>query len=146
MLEIRTIDHVSLPATDVEKSREFYRDVLGLTEISRPRAFTEGPDKFDGAWFQVGSRELHLIKDANSTFREGGVSSRDIHFAVGVANYDETVAHLEAKGYRTDAPEGDLKRMRANREARAGFPQIYILDPDRNVIELNVRPDKQLTP
>jgi hypothetical protein len=27
--------------------------------------------------------------------------------------------------------------MKVNPRATAGFPQIYILDPDRNVIEIN---------
>ena len=27
--------------------------------------------------------------------------------------------------------------MRENPKATAGFPQLYIMDPDRNVIELN---------
>jgi hypothetical protein len=31
----------------------------------------------------------------------------------------------------------DLMKMRVNERPTAGFPQIYILDPDRNVIEIN---------
>jgi hypothetical protein len=27
--------------------------------------------------------------------------------------------------------------MRVSAEGRAGFPQIFIMDPDRNVVELN---------
>jgi len=30
-------------------------------------------------------------------------------------------------------------KMRTNPHATAGFPQIYILDPDRNVIEINAQ-------
>jgi hypothetical protein len=31
--------------------------------------------------------------------------------------------------------------MRINAAGTAGFPQIYILDPDRNVIEINADRD-----
>ena len=36
---VTLIDHVSVLITDVERSRRFYRDVLGLKEIARPRTF-----------------------------------------------------------------------------------------------------------
>jgi len=132
MIRIREIDHVVLRITDLERSRTFYRDVLGLEEIARP------PFNFPGAWFAAGeSQHLHLIVHKNSTLRVGkGMDNRDNHFAVRVASYQETVAELRAKGYREDA-EDPLEQLRLQPHATAGFPQIYILDPDRNVIEIN---------
>jgi glyoxylase I family protein len=101
-----------------------------------------------GAWYQVGesSRTLHLIanEDGKSTFREGKeLSSRDIHFALRISNFLETLRSLILKGYRLQTRDGEgnelkLKEMRVSPEGRAGFPQIFIMDPDRNVIELNV--------
>ena len=44
---------------------------------------------------------------------------------------------LRSKGYREDAAEGDPMSMKVSPHPTAGFPQIYILDPDRNVIEIN---------
>ena len=38
-LEISQIDHVSVLVTDLTRSRRFYRDVLGLKEIAKPRTF-----------------------------------------------------------------------------------------------------------
>ena len=43
---------------------------------------------------------------------------------------------LESLGYAEDAADAGL-RMKLNPRATAGFPQIYILDPDHNVIEIN---------
>jgi glyoxylase I family protein len=128
------IHHVTLPVTDLERSRRFYRDVLGLREIERP------PFDFPGAWFAIGSgaNHLHLIVSETSTFREGkGLDSRDAHFALRVPSYLDAKAELEAKGYSTEKDRLDLLALEASPHATAGFPQLYILDPDRNVIEIN---------
>jgi glyoxylase I family protein len=128
------IHHVSLPVSDLERSKRFCGEVLGLREIERP------PFDFPGAWFAVGSggNQLHLIVSEGSTFREGkGVDSRDIHFALRVPSYHRARVELEAKGYSTEKDPHDLLALKASPHATAGFPQLYILDPDRNVIEIN---------
>jgi glyoxylase I family protein len=131
-MQIATIHHVSLPVSDLERSKRFYSEILGLREIERP------PFDFPGAWYAVGDRQLHLIVGERSTFRGSkGLDSRDIHFAVRVSSYREALAFLEAKGYRTDADDGDPMKLKASERPTAGFPQVYILDPDRNVIEIN---------
>jgi catechol 2,3-dioxygenase-like lactoylglutathione lyase family enzyme len=131
MFKIETIHHVSLPATNLEKSKKFYEEILGLKEIKRP-AFD-----FPGAWYQLGDRQLHLIVHNNSTLRQGKkVDSRDLHFAIRVKSYRETRDFLRSKGFHPEAND-ELQRMKESPEASAGFPQLYIMDPDRNVIELN---------
>jgi catechol 2,3-dioxygenase-like lactoylglutathione lyase family enzyme len=132
MLDILTIHHVSLPVSDIVRAKRFYSDVLGLQEIPRP-AFP-----FDGAWYQLGDRHLHLIKGTNSTLRDGKpIDSHDIHFAIRVRSYRAALDYLTSKGYRADVADADPLKLRANPTGTAGFPQIYILDPDRNVVELN---------
>src|SRR5262245_19710870 len=80
-LNITQIDHVSVIITDVERSRQFYRDLLGLKEINRPRTFD-----FVVIWFELGNHQLHLLlKDRPDTR-----SPR--HFALRVA--DAAVARL----------------------------------------------------
>ncbi len=130
---IEAVHHVSLVVSDLERSRRFYREILGLNEIARP------PFSFPGAWFSVGSaQQLHLIVHTAPTFRTGKpLDTRDLHFAVRVGNYRKAVEFLRAKGY-TDEPGADeLRFMQLQPHATAGFPQIYILDPDRHVIEIN---------
>jgi catechol 2,3-dioxygenase-like lactoylglutathione lyase family enzyme len=130
-MEINTIHHISLPVTDVERAKRFYRETLGLRELERP------PFDFPGAWFQLGDDQLHLIVHEGSTLRGAkGLDSRDVHFAVRVSSFRAALQVLEAKGYREDADD-DLLKMKVSPHATAGFPQIYILDPDRNVIEIN---------
>ena len=129
-----TLHHVAVNVTDLERARRFYRDVLGLEEISRP------PFDFPGAWFQVGGpgHHVHLIVHEGATLRGSkGLDTRDIHFALRVRSFRETLAILTARGYREDASADDPLRMIVSRHATAGFPQIYVLDPDHNVIEIN---------
>jgi catechol 2,3-dioxygenase-like lactoylglutathione lyase family enzyme len=132
-MHITHLHHVSLTVTDLDRSRAFYREILHLAEIERP------PFSFAGAWFAVGdSQQLHLIVHAGATFRgDRGIDTRDSHFAVRVESYRHTVDFLRSKGYREDAGELDPLRMRLQPHATAGFPQIYIVDPDRHVIEIN---------
>jgi len=132
-MEIESLHHVSLPVTDLERSRQYYREMLALEELERP------PFDFLGAWFRVGnSQQLHLIVHPDSTFRHGkGLDSRDTHFALRVKSFRRTLELLRSKGFREDADEMDPMKMRVRYEAVAGFPQIHVLDPDRNVIEIN---------
>jgi len=130
MIEVISLHHVSLPVTNLERSKAFYRDVLGLSEIERP-AF-----EFAGAWYALGDRQLHLIVHDKPTLRSRGVDSHDVHVALRVASYRATVAFLESRGYSKDARE-PTQRLRENQWGKAGFPQVFILDPDRHVIELN---------
>ena len=132
-MNIEAIHHVALGATDLERSRQFYREILRLEEIPRP------PFDFPGAWFAAGpSQQLHLIVHPQSTFRTGKeLDTRDGHFAVRVASYRQTVEFLRSKGYREGAADLQFQQMILQPHATAGFPQIYILDPDRNVIEIN---------
>jgi catechol 2,3-dioxygenase-like lactoylglutathione lyase family enzyme len=135
-MEIDGLHHVALPCADLERSRRFYQEVFGLVEIPRPAL------PVAGAWFRVGDRqELHLVVgDPQATFRgTKGMDTNDIHFAVRVKAYRHALEALRAKGYREDASPDDPLAIRTS--MRVGYPQIYILDPDRNIIEINAASD-----
>ncbi|SFK79841.1 Catechol 2,3-dioxygenase [Paenibacillus sp. 1_12] len=123
MIVFEGIHHVSLVVRDLERSKAFYTEILGLKEMDRP------PFDFEGAWFAIagGSQQLHLIVHEGQTLRDGNIDSRDGHFALRVSSYEHTRKWLEEKGIHCD--------LRPH--AKAGFPQIYVLDPDCNIIELN---------
>lgn len=131
MFIIESIHHVSLPVTDLEQSKQFSTEILELTEIER------APFDFPGVWYQLGNQQLHLIVHNNSNFRERKpVDSRDIHFAIRVKIYRETRDFLRSKGFHPEA-EDEFKKMKESPQSIAGWPQLYIMDPDRNVLELN---------
>ena len=112
---ILELNHIALDVSDVEASRLFYRDVLGLLELPRP-AFP-----FPWAWFRLGSlQELHLIGE-----RERTGSVRSGHFALLVNDLDAVASRLCAAGvgFRGPKPRPD------------GAGQLFTADPDGNVIE-----------
>lgn len=141
MLDIETLHHVSLPASDLDRSIQFYEGVLGLEPMERP------PFDFAGRWYKVGDRSLHLIvpeAGQDPTFRRGKpIDARDAHFAIRVRSYAAAVAHFESSGFRRSAERNPTRTadnplpMRLSPKGAAGFPQIYVLDPDDNVIEIN---------
>lgn len=131
-MEITAIQHIALTVTDIARSIEFYREILSINEIARP------PFNFPGAWFQLGdNQQVHLIVHNRATFREKPLDTRDVHFAVRVPSYRAAVDFLHAKGYSEDADLNDLHCMILQPHPTAGYPQIYICDPDRHVIEIN---------
>ncbi len=123
MIEVETLHHVSISVTDLDRAKHFYGEVMGLKEIPRP------PFAFEGAWYQLGDRQLHLIVHSGTKTLRGtpAIDSRDGHYAVRVRSYRRTLEHLAAYHipYR-DKPHNPTS-----------WPQIYVTDPDGNVIELN---------
>src|SRR3954452_398905 len=89
-LSVTQIDHVSVLATDLRRSRYFYGEVLGLREIAKPRTFD-----FEVLWFDLGSQQLHLLKkpapDTGSLRR----------FALRVTDVPGARAHFQKLGIDT---------------------------------------------
>jgi catechol 2,3-dioxygenase-like lactoylglutathione lyase family enzyme len=124
MIEIDSIHHTAVIVTDLDRAKQFYGGVLGLRELPRP-AFG-----FGGAWYRVGThQELHLIVYPEARVVRGttAIDPRDGHFAMRVASYRDTLNHLRAHGVA----------YRAQPMNPTAWAQIYVTDPDGNVIELN---------
>ncbi len=121
-MKIVELNHVALHVADLAKSCAFYRDVLQLAEMQRPKF------DFPGAWFRLGEhQELHLIAG-----REAQPQShrRGNHWAIMVDDLSAWEAHLTKVGYpfipRWRRPDG------------AG--QVFLIDPDGHYIELCTPP------
>ncbi len=84
-LSIVHLDHCSVIITNVERSRRFYGELLGLREIAKPRTFD-----FVVIWYDLGDQHLHLLlKEQADT-----LSAR--HFALRVADIHAARAHFAA--------------------------------------------------
>ncbi len=128
------LHHVSLVVTDLDKSVSFYSRMFGLQQIERPRLGVPG------AWLACGRLQVHLIVHPTGTFRDRrGIDTSDVHFAFRTDSYDSLYAELREKGYGEDLPAGDPKQL-VVRPGIAGYPQLYLLDPDQNIIEINAAP------
>lgn len=117
------LHHVSLPVTDLGRARDFYEGVLGLRPAARPDF------DFAGAWYDLGGAQLHLIVHPTARALRGSRApdSRDAHFALRVPSYAAALARLAAAAWPC------LEKPRS----RTGWRQIFLTDPDGNVIELN---------
>ena len=126
------LHHVSLTTKDLPKAISFYRDVLGFSQIERP-AFPLG-----GAWLNAGEVEIHLIDFLQGSFRNTkSVGTDDVHFAMRVKDFEAMIKKLDQNGYDEDLDAADNKRLIIKRKSMAGYSQLYIMDPDSHLIEIN---------
>ena len=126
-IRVKQIDHVTIVVQDLERSRQFYVDVLGMVSESRP-AFP-----FPGLWFRAGSTHVHLILEhpesgpAQVFIPEECRISRTRHVAFEVDDALAARDRLEELG---------LKLVDGPKQRPDGPTQIYLFDPDRNLVEL----------
>jgi catechol 2,3-dioxygenase-like lactoylglutathione lyase family enzyme len=111
----RSINHVSMAVTDVEKAAAFYRALLGLKEVSRPGN--------GGINLGLGDGFLGLYKLPNP----GTVN----HFCIGVDDFDpdQMAERLKQQGI-----QATVDRNPANRTS--GGDQLYFTDPDKTRVQL----------
>jgi glyoxylase I family protein len=126
-----TLHHVALYVSDLEATRRFYGDVLGMAEIARPADFT-----FPGAYFRLGTAEVHVVVETEPG-RTGQLrpewspeelrTGYTVHFALGLRDLGPTLARLTEHG----VPVAGGPRIRAD-----DVEQWYVTDPDGYVVEL----------
>lgn len=120
---ILSINHIQLAAEKdlVLKLRDFYCDVVGLTEGFRP-AF----ERF-GFWLYINDKDvLHLITPKEGDDRSPQKSSFD-HIAFKASDYEDVLKKLKALNVPFE--EKPIPGMSAH--------QIFLKDPAGNRVELN---------
>ena len=111
-MRVRRVDHTSLRITDLARSREFYEGLLGLETAPRPDL------GFPGAWYEVAGTQLHLIQ-CGKMF--DAIDPTDPHLALQVEDVEAVKRALDARGVPY---------------LHFGGPQLWIRDPDGNVVEI----------
>lgn len=118
------VHHISFAVSDLERSRAFYEDVLGLETIERPDF------GLAGVWYRAGASEVHLIQTPDGVDAgrpPGKLSPIANHQAFAIDDYR---ASLEAlRGHGLEVLETGPERG-----------QLWVADPDGNVIELIAPP------
>ena len=119
------IHHVSLLVTDINKSKHFYESILGFEQNKKRPSFD-----FPGVWYDIGGTQLHLLVHPKGKARRGTteIDSRDGHFAVRVTNMDKLLETLDIhKIPYVNKPNN-----------KTDWHQVFVSDPDGNLIEFNV--------
>jgi catechol 2,3-dioxygenase-like lactoylglutathione lyase family enzyme len=130
-----TLHHVAVIVTDLGRSAAFYQQLFGLKPIERP------PFPIPGMWLGVGALQVHLTCYPAGNFRTGRlVDNDDVHFAFNTRDFEGFIQQAVAMGFKEEGDVDDPMRMIVKRQGMAGFPQVYLMDPDRNVIEVNAAP------
>jgi catechol 2,3-dioxygenase-like lactoylglutathione lyase family enzyme len=125
--------HTQLTVSDLDRSRAFYRDVLGLKELVRPKF------PFPGAWFQLANgQELHIVTVPEAPPRGlAAMQIYEVHIALRVHSFRWALDHLRSHGYSEDVADDHPLKMVVKTHPPTGYPQVYFLDPDWYLFEFN---------
>ena len=134
-----TLNHFSIRTTDLDASRHFYSDVLGLTDGPRPDFPFPGHWMYRGDHADYANAVVHLIGiDADdpqglrkylgdrpeTSLTGSGAVDHIAFFADGLAGM---LAHLHGSGVA----------FRERTVPSIGLHQLFVTDPSGVVIELN---------
>ncbi|OIV99923.1 hypothetical protein TanjilG_26261 [Lupinus angustifolius] len=124
-LQLKSLNHISLVCGSVEKSIDFYVNVLGFIPIKRPTSLD-----FNGAWLFNYGIGIHLLQseDPKSMPKNVHINPKDNHISFQC----ESIAEVERR----------LKQMNINyvknkvEENGINVDQLFFHDPDGWMIEI----------
>lgn len=129
-MAVNSINHVSVPARDLETSLQFYIDLLGPENCER----IPTPDfgfPIPVQWLRIGDREIHVFE------MDIPVAPRQYHFGISA-----TDAEQFQRIYLLAAERGILDSQGFGHhvyEMPGGCAQLYLLDPAENMLEIDWR-------
>ncbi|KAK9149674.1 hypothetical protein Scep_008431 [Stephania cephalantha] len=125
-LGLTSMNHISLLCRSIEKSREFYQDVLGFFPIKRPGSFD-----FNGAWLFGYGIGLHLLQSEdpeNMVTRKRKINPKDNHISFlceSMVGVEQMLKEMKVE-YVSNVVEEDGILV----------DQLFFHDPDGFMIEI----------
>ena len=118
-------NHLALYIFDLNKSTEFYKNVVQLQVIPEP--FHDGKH----TWFKVGKQgALHIIEGAKEITQH----DRNTHICFSVPSVEKFIARLDQRKIPYTNAQGVAQSVTVRVD---GVKQIYFQDPDNFWIEVN---------
>jgi catechol 2,3-dioxygenase-like lactoylglutathione lyase family enzyme len=143
-MPLEKLEHYTVRSLDMEKTRDFYRDVCGLKVGPRP------PLDFDGYWLYCGKIPVvHLVPLDNPIAIRGEINVPDARN--GAAPGSGAVDHIAFGATDVEGMKRSLKAKKVPFKERiqaGGFlHQLFLDDPNGVTVELNYHTPKlkQLT-
>jgi len=124
-MSLQRLDHVLVLADDLEGTKTFYCDALGLEVGERP------PLEFPGYWLTLdGAVCLHIAEraayEAHAATLGLRVGDAVDHVAFAGVDYEQVAARLEAAG------------VGAVGNKPPGLRQLFVTDPNGVRVEINI--------
>ena len=118
-ITISSFHHAGFLVTDVERAAAFYEGVLGLENLERPDF------SFPGRWYDLkNGNQLHLLGLETMPDHSSNIPTFDRHIALVVPDVEQAAEQLTALGVAFAKGNG-----------RGGAAQLFLRDPDGNMIE-----------
>lgn len=124
MIEPKGMVHFSISVSDLDASKRFYTEILGLRLVANVPAA--------GMVFLAAGNDHLVLCKSETPIQPNGTDARRVHhaFRVDSDKYEETKAFLVAKGVQIVDEENRKTGVFTGR-------QIYFYDLDRNVLEFS---------
>ncbi|MCC5906804.1 MAG: VOC family protein [Balneolaceae bacterium] len=118
-------DHYTIKVQSLDRSIEFYKNILGLEEIENR---TKKPYI---RWLSMGpGSELHIVEGDPKTIK----TDVGVHMSVRLRDFDRFMEHLEKNGITPHTSGGEPNEITIRTD---GIRQVYFTDPDGYWIEVN---------
>ncbi len=128
-VRVEALDHVNIIAADVEGSARFYAQLLALEPRDGPPPLTHENARW--MYDDAGRAILHInSRDCPRQYEREicpGPTGALHHVALRCSGYEEIRARLTQQGLE----------HRLNEVPAAGLKQIFVLDPNQVLLELN---------
>lgn len=120
LVRAAALNHVSIPAVDLDASMAFYEDVFEMERIPAPN--------FGMAvrWLRIGDFQVHLFEVADVPGRTYQ------HFGIEVDDFEECYRRAKRRGVFEEGT-----RFRYLWELPDGAVQMYVRDPADNLVEVD---------
>jgi catechol 2,3-dioxygenase-like lactoylglutathione lyase family enzyme len=132
---VSTLEHITIRCAQLQRTRDFYVEILGLSEGARPNF------PFRGHWLYLGGVPVvHLVAASD----KAGAWSREIVIpdaAQGTGSFD----HVAFRGDDANVMKEKLVQAGLSYRERTvpggAISQLFVLDPEGVTVEINFRND-----
>ena len=130
---VQALEHVTIRCAQRQRTRDFYVELMGLTEGERPNF------PFRGHWLYLGGVPvIHLVEAADS----GGAWGRETQLpdpAEGTGAFDHVAFQGDDFAAMRDRLKGAGVTFREREVPGGRLKQLFVPDPEGVLVEINFR-------